>query len=62
MIELDESFAAAILRKAIDTGRSAELLNNLFEGGSVTLDATTGDLIIFSGFAINDLINGGSYE
>jgi hypothetical protein len=35
---LSEAYAARILTKAVVDGRSAELLDCLFDGGSVTID------------------------
>lgn len=44
--EIPEQFAAQIFQKAIADGRAAELLECLFDGGSVTIDSQTGDLVM----------------
>lgn len=43
---MPESAAAAILWVAIYTGRAAELLACLFDGGWCTVDQATGELVL----------------
>ncbi len=45
---MPEPLARAILRAAINEGRAAELLDCLFDGGSATVDAVTGQLVLAS--------------
>lgn len=52
MAGITEDYARRILLKAIAEDRAAELLNCLFDGGSVTLDAMTGNL----SFASKDML------
>lgn len=42
-----ESIAASIFRTAIREGRANELLEHLLDGGSCTVDAVTGRLILY---------------
>lgn len=46
MASFSEALAKRILLTAIAEGRAAELLECLFEGGSATVDATTGKLML----------------
>lgn len=43
---ISEAFARRIFRQAIIEGRAAELLDCLFDGGSVTVDPVTGKLVL----------------
>lgn len=52
---MNEQFCQAILAAAITEGRASELLEALFDGGSVTIDATTRQLVILPGSAITAL-------
>lgn len=47
--QLPESLSAVILMRAIRDGRASELLHCLFEGGTCTLDPTSGGLVLISG-------------
>lgn len=44
---MNEAAAAGILHVAIKEGRAGEMLDCLFEGGSVTVDAQTRKLVLF---------------
>jgi hypothetical protein len=48
MSERDETLARAIFMQAIREERCAELLHCLFDGGSATVDAVTGKLVVVS--------------
>ena len=56
MQPISEDFAAAIFFKAITEKKAAELLGLLFEGGSVTLDASTGDLVMISADLLDEML------
>jgi len=58
MQPISEDFAAAIFTKAIKEHKAAELLELLFEGGSVTLDHNTGDLVMISADLLDDILKG----
>ena len=48
MTDIPESFARRILELAIAEGRAAEMLDCLFDGGSVTVDASSGRLCLMN--------------
>jgi len=48
MTGIPESFARRILELAIAEGRAAEMLECLFDGGSVTVDASSGRLCLMN--------------
>jgi len=48
MTSIPESFARRILELAIAEGRAAEMLECLFDGGSVTVDANSGRLCLMN--------------
>lgn len=48
MSGIPEEFARRILQKTLDEHRAGELLDALFEGGSVTIDAESGELVIIT--------------
>ena len=56
---MNETIAAAILQRAIDTGRAGELLEKLFDGASVTLDPS-GELVYLEADMIARMLGGGS--
>ena len=43
---IPEPMARRILQQAIDEGRASEFLTCLFSGGSATVDAVTGKLVL----------------
>lgn len=45
---IGELMARAILQQAITEGRAAEFIECLFDGGSATVDAKTGKLVLAS--------------
>lgn len=49
MTDLNEDLARAILQRAINDGRAAELLEALFDGGMVVLDPIDDRLTIIGG-------------
>ncbi len=55
---ISEMLAKAILRAALNEGRSVELLECLFNGGSATIDATSGDLVLADADIIQQLVRG----
>lgn len=59
MANLPEPFARRILEAAIAEERSAEMLECLFDGGSVTVDAGTGQLVLLSGGQMSQLMGDG---
>ena len=44
--QIPEALAKKILQTAIDEQKASNLLHCLFEGGSVTVDAETGKLVL----------------
>jgi len=52
---MNEAMARRILLAAIDENRCAELMDCLFDGGSATVDARTGKLVLISGGALRRL-------
>lgn len=48
MLEIPESLSQAILKAAIEENKASELIECLFDGGSVTIDGETGKLILIS--------------
>jgi hypothetical protein len=55
---ISEEVAALIFWRAIKAHRAAELLDHLFEGGGVTVDPRTGDLIMIPASDIDKLARG----
>jgi hypothetical protein len=56
---VSEELARAIFARAMLDGRCAELLDHLFDGGGVTLDASSGDLVLVSDDFLSQLAAGG---
>lgn len=48
MGDIPEAWARTVFQRAIDEGRCAEVLECLFDGGSVTIDAETGRIALAS--------------
>lgn len=59
---IPESLARRIFEKAIADERAGELLEALFDGGSVTLDARTGGLLIVSADVLGQMDSGSERE
>lgn len=59
MSGITEDFARSLLQQAIREGRAAELLTTLFEGGSATLDAMSGRLVLASPSILEQLMGSG---
>lgn len=57
MTQMSEELARRILQAAIDEGRCAEFAECLFDGGSATVDATTGKLVLVSGDGLASMFN-----
>lgn len=53
---IPERLAAQILYTAIREGRASELLDCLMKGGSCTIDAMTGELVLVTGEQLNMLV------
>ncbi len=58
MSHIPENFARRIFEVAIDERRCSELLECLFDGGSVTIDALTGKLVMISQVQLDKLQGG----
>lgn len=55
MSRVPEHVARSLFLKAVSEKRAAELLENLFDGGSATIDAVTGELIMISNDVVRQL-------
>lgn len=55
---IPEHVAKVIVRAALKEGRCGELLTCLIDGGSATIDATSGDLILADSEIIRQLREG----
>lgn len=53
-----DTMATAIFRKAIAEGRCGEAMECLFDGGSVTIDIVTGELVLASSAALGQMVEG----
>lgn len=53
---MNEDVARRILEQAITEQRCAELLSCLFEGGSATIDAGSGRLVLVAGDQLSALL------
>lgn len=51
-MSISEPMARRIFQKAINTGQSGALLDCLFEGGTATIDGSTGELVMIPGAAL----------
>jgi hypothetical protein len=56
---LPEPVAQRILAQAIAEDRASEFLHCLFDGGSCTVDAVTGTLVLINGEQVKQLSSGG---
>lgn len=54
---VSEPLARRIFELAVQTGQSGKLLDLLFDGGSVTVDAQTGQLVMIPGEAMAQMAN-----
>lgn len=57
-LDVPELVARRILGAAIAEDRCAELLNCLFDGGSATVDAATGNLVLVTADQLAALVDG----